>query len=623
MAANPGVAAPASCTTRTDQAMAADLKAATAQSQRADPAALAPLLDEAINLWQGAVKLCEGRAQVRAQRNLADDQKARAALGDLLGAGAACAGIHKDANALQDLARQAVADRRWQEAAMLFRKSENSWDTASERCSGSQAELAGQRRDQVAIDGHNAEFCAPRFDRARDYTQRHRNAAAALAPSDKQNQLQVAETLWREAIQHCKGPPLDLARGHAQTLARDRGTPWVATLLAEPVPTRAPPMAGAAVPGVKAASAQAADAPLPAAAVAAAATTGAVATAKGALAGLGNAPSTVLAPVAPVAAAATAAATLAPTGTASQAAQTTQTAQPIDLALDGGTRIKGLFKRAPDGLHYTGEGDIHWPNGDRYQGVVVAGKRHGQGVFIWPNGQRYQGDWIDDRATGQARMHMANGDLYEGAVRDGQPHGLGKMIFASGDVYTGPFLAGQPHGQGKYIWASGQVYEGPWVNGQADGAGARMVFANGNQFDGDVQRGQPHGQGKLVYASGDVYNGQLAQGKPEGQGHYQWRHGDRYVGQFKAGQKQGQGEFSWANGDRWAGQFKDDQQTEHGQLTRAAPAAAPVPMTAATAAPAASARPAAPAATLAAPSPGPTGLSAAQPAPGPAASAKP
>ena len=54
------------CRPLTDQAMSADFKAATAQTQRKGAGELSALFDEAINLWQRAGDACTGRAKERA-----------------------------------------------------------------------------------------------------------------------------------------------------------------------------------------------------------------------------------------------------------------------------------------------------------------------------------------------------------------------------------------------------------------------------------------------------------------------------------------------------------------------------------------------------------------------------
>ncbi|WP_158219727.1 hypothetical protein [Ideonella sp. A 288] len=523
---------PPSCAGVTDRAMAVDLQAANAQAQRAEMADQARLLDESSRLWSQAVDLCTGRARDRAQRNLGDSRKARTAIGELQGAGVGCLVSQKDAATLEELARRVLGERRWADAAGLFRRAETQWELAGERCSGPQQQVAQQRRELAEMDAHNAEHCAPRFQVAMEHTQRLRSSGAAWPPAERQTQSLIAETLWRQAIDSCRGAALDLARSQAQTLSRERGTPWVATLPPEPVarvarpaamassaPTSAPtPASVSSVPGVARSAAVASSAPPP------------------------STPAAV--PVVPA------------------------TPQKIDAVLGADTRLSGLFTLDPGGQTYSGQGKINWANGEAYDGMVVRGKRHGSGEFTWTTGQRYRGDWVDDRPRGQGRMQFANGNLYEGAVVDGQPQGQGHMVYASGDVYTGDFAAGEPHGNGKYRWVSGQRYEGPWAMGKARGRG-NLVFANGNQYDGEVEGGLPHGQGRLRFASGDTYEGRLVHGLPDGEGRYQWKNGDNYAGGWKAGQRDGPGTMTWANGDRWDGTFRADAQTEQGQLTRA------------------------------------------------------
>jgi len=489
--AAPAASAPLfeNCRPLTDKAMAVDMQAAMAQSQKRDLSEQLRLYEEAVALWSQALAQCDGRARERAQRNLADSQKVRLSLGEQLGAGPQCEVAHKDAGALQEMARQALSERRFDEAAMLFRKTENRWDLAFERCTGSQQELAGRRRDQSEMDSHNAEHCAPLFEKARDQHQKLRASAAGLSRQDRHDASQVAETLWRDAMGACKGPVLDTVRNNAQAIARERGTPWVA---------RSAPAASLA----------------------------AVAPAPG---------SENLRPTYPVASAAGGVVTaVAAPAAVSQAQATEFTA--------GTTRFSGNFVRDADGLGYSGAGTVAWAGGDRYEGPLVKGLRHGKGVFTWANGQRYNGDWVQDIPTGQASLQFVGGNHYEGGISNGEPQGTGRMRYASGDAYTGQFNAGFPEGRGLYTWKNGQQLEGEWKNKQLNG------------------------QGRMTFAYGDIYAGQFVNGQFDGQGSYRWSSGDEYIGQWKAGKKHGQGVFSWKNGDRWEGLYESDAQTSEGRL---------------------------------------------------------
>ena len=534
----------------TDKALAADMKAFIAQSKKQELPEQLRLYEDAALLWTQAGIQCDGRAKERAYRSLSDSQKVRATISEQLGAGPQCAAAHKDAATLQDMARQALAERRWSDAAMLFRKAENMWDLASERCTGSQQEVANRRREQSEIDGQNAESCAPLFERAREHTQKLRSTAAGLSREEKQELSLQAETLWRDAIAQCKGAAVqDSARNQAQALARERGTPWVARVVptAPPVPARPaasvvrPPApapvkvaASAALP-----SSEAPKLPGPATPVASTPTPTAAAT-------------PVSAPIKPV---------LAQAQLPAQAQ-----AQPAEFTT-GTTRFIGRFVGDAGSDTYSGTGKLVWANGDVFEGTLVKGLRHGKGAIHWANGQRYNGDWVNDKPVGRASVQFANGNQYEGAVLDGIPQGQGQMRYASGDSYVGQFRAGVPEGMGLYVWKNGQQFDGAWKNGRPHGLG-KLNFVNGNRHEGAVTEGTPNGQGRMVYASGDIYEGNFLEGEPDGEGAFTWTNGSKYTGQWKSGKKHGQGSFTWKSGDRWEGRYENDQQTAQGKLVR-------------------------------------------------------
>ena len=519
---------PEGCRILTDRAMGADLRAATAQSQKSDAVVLGKLLDESIGLWTLATERCTDRAQERARRNLADSQRSRQALEAETGSGPECISRQKDATSLQELAQQAVRERRWLDASVMYRKAENMWDVASERCTGEPQRLALQRRDQTATDAHNAEFCAPTFERAREQTQTLTRQGDGTDKAARQQQQQVAETLWRDAMNQCKGPALDIARNNAQRLAKERGTPWVPT----------------------------------------------VGTTPSTLAHPSSAPSAPSANTVPVGTIGTLAAASAPLGGRAQvavpvsSAPTAADTPPVQDIQAGDTRFQGQFVR--DGTLLSGQGKVTWTNGDVYQGELLQSRRHGQGEFTWANGQRYRGTWVNDVPQGKGSLNFASGNQYDGDVAQGLPHGTGRMVYASGDSFQGRFIQGKPDGSGTYRWANGQSYEGPWSNDQPNGKGV-LAYANGNRYEGNLLNGVPDGNGTLKYASGDVYSGQFSQGQAHGEGTYTWKAGDRYSGQWQTGLKHGQGKLEWASGDRWEGQFENDAQTVRGRLTRKSP----------------------------------------------------
>jgi hypothetical protein len=542
---------PPSCAQLTSRALSADLKAATAQSQNQPLQAQVKLYAEAVELWGAAIAACDGRARERAQRNLADSEKTHDALTEKLQAGSQCESAHRDASALQELGRAAFSERRFPEAASLYRKAEGMWELAAEQCSGSQQETAQRRREQSEIDGHNAEFCAPPFERAREFSTRLRNTGAAMPLAERQTQSQIGETLWRETAAQCKGAAQELAMNNALGLSRERGTPWVSTPLPGAPPTAATKPAPSAA--VAAAAKPAATAPAPAATKPSG--TAALAAASTAAA------NTAAAPMRQAAAAPIAALTPADAPAAAAAAD----AKLFDRTA-GDTRYVGQFVRNDDDT-VSGTGRVEWKNGDVYEGPLTHSRREGIGEIRWGTGQRYKGEWVNDRATGRGLMVFANGNQFDGTLVDGQPEGEGKLTYASGDVYTGQIRNGLPHGKGLYVWMSGQRYEGDWVNDKPQGMG-KMRFANGNLYEGQFAAGLPQGKGRMVYVSGDVYEGEFDAGKANGQGKYGWKSGERYEGAWARGLKHGPGIFYWPSGDRWEGVFKDDERTDEGFIVR-------------------------------------------------------
>ena len=360
----------------TEQAMANDIKAAQAQSQSADLTEQLKLLEEAVALWLKTSTQCDGRAKERAQRNLAENQKMRDSINEQLGSGKQCLTAQKDAANLQDMAKKALAERRYGQSSTLFRKASDNWDVASELCIGDAQRVAETRRAQSDVDGHNAENCAPFFETARDQTIKFRAAAGGMTREERQEASLVVETLWRDVAGRCKGEVVATANGNAQAIGRERGTPWVAkgAVAAAPAELR------------RAATAAA----VPSAGTAVGAASRPVA-AQGLAIQQTLAPATSPAPIG----------TVAPSTLATPVAAATD--QPKEFTAEG-TRYSGKFVVDASGKTYSGVGTITWPNGDRFDGTLVNGRRNGVGQAVWANGQRYNGDWLEDRQTGKASV---------------------------------------------------------------------------------------------------------------------------------------------------------------------------------------------------------------------------
>eukprot|EP01122_Echinamoeba_exundans_P010031 TRINITY_DN3643_c0_g1_i1.p1 TRINITY_DN3643_c0_g1~~TRINITY_DN3643_c0_g1_i1.p1 ORF type:complete len:473 (+),score=83.22 TRINITY_DN3643_c0_g1_i1:54-1472(+) len=175
-----------------------------------------------------------------------------------------------------------------------------------------------------------------------------------------------------------------------------------------------------------------------------------------------------------------------------------------------------------------------YTNGDRYEGELRHGIRHGKGVYISANGDRFEGHYENGIKTGAGVYNFKNGSRLEGKFDQGSiAHGT--FTFANGDKYVGDFKNDEFDGQGK--WTSGdnvEVYEGSFV------------------------RGLRHGKGKLTIGSNDKYEGDFFEDLMQGQGQYTFANGDQYVGSFKAGKFEGPGEYTFAAQQKViAGEFKN------------------------------------------------------------------
>ena len=401
------------CAAATDKANAADLKAFGAQAAKAEPSQVLTLVDGAVAAWQSAVESCDARARERAQRNLVDSRQMRASLGESPAEAQQCESTQQDAGALQRLARQAVDERRWTDAAALFRKTEGLWDLAAERCSGSRRQAAAKLRDQAAVDGHNAPSCSPAFEKARQATERLRAASAALPPAERRQRSQAAEAVWRELAGQCQGGARDIALVQADLLLNEREPPWA--------------VAGAAA------------APLP------------------------TAPAVAVSPPSP------APDTLDVTLADKTRLQGRFTRDSEGASYSGVGRIEwangDVYEgEVRHGLGH-GRGEFTWPSGQTFKGDWVDGRAQGSGVMRFANGNLYEGVVADGVPAGSGSMVYANGDRYQGAFAAGLPHGEGVYTWKNGDRYAGDWRRGIKEGAGRMRWAGGEHFEGQFRAG--------------------------------------------------------------------------------------------------------------------------------------------------------------
>lgn len=85
--------------------------------------------------------------------------------------------------------------------------------------------------------------------------------------------------------------------------------------------------------------------------------------------------------------------------------------------------------------------------------------------MFYKNGDRYDGLWLDDKPHGEGRMIYANGDVYEGMWFMGKRSGYGVLTKRNGDHFEGHWVNDMREGQGSYFFSTkNQVFVGEWVN---------------------------------------------------------------------------------------------------------------------------------------------------------------
>ncbi|MGT2950487.1 hypothetical protein BU202_04045 [Streptococcus cuniculi] len=77
-----------------------------------------------------------------------------------------------------------------------------------------------------------------------------------------------------------------------------------------------------------------------------------------------------------------------------------------------------------------------------YNGTVVANKMSGQGNLTFENGDKYEGQFQNGIFNGKGTFTSASGWTYEGEFKNGIADGKGKLTTEAKVVYEGTFKQG-------------------------------------------------------------------------------------------------------------------------------------------------------------------------------------
>jgi hypothetical protein len=213
--------------------------------------------------------------------------------------------------------------------------------------------------------------------------------------------------------------------------------------------------------------------------------------------------------------------------------------------------------RLPEEIY---QGTIRFPNGDLYEGEIVADKPHGRGTCMYANKDRYEGQWSAGKRAGEGTQTYQNGDVYKGKWKNDLREGCGTMDYFNAGSYGGNWLRDKKHGKGARCYKQMDriigVYDGDWFEDNRHGRG-ELILVSKHKYIGDWDQDYIQGQGQWEYPDGALYRGDFVKGQRQGLGTHWYIPGHRYVGQWLNDQRYGRGTMYYANGTIRDGEWKD------------------------------------------------------------------
>ena len=196
------------------------------------------------------------------------------------------------------------------------------------------------------------------------------------------------------------------------------------------------------------------------------------------------------------------------------------------------------------------------PDGSRYYGPLVDGKRHGIGKVEWDSGTRYEGGFENGLYSGPGVFTTDTGNRWEAHFERGLMSGSGSVVYFDGSSYEGNFHLDKYNGKGRFKDRDGEIYEGDFVDDAFTGQGIHTM-SDGSRIEGQFLKWVANGPGKYIDSNGNIYEGILSNGVLNGPGRYVGKDGGEYEGEFQQWAYNGSGKFKLPNGDVYTGEFKD------------------------------------------------------------------
>ena len=149
--------------------------------------------------------------------------------------------------------------------------------------------------------------------------------------------------------------------------------------------------------------------------------------------------------------------------------------------------------------YFHGKGTFEPQSGGKWVAEWKNGLKHGEATYSSSKGviSRIEAEFTNDVMNGHAIYIYKNGNKYDGQVCNGKRHGIGIMTCAKTDLgqniiwsswddnseYAGEWKSNKRDGIGKYSWPNGDIYEGEWHQSKKHGIGIK-TYKNGKIEDG-------------------------------------------------------------------------------------------------------------------------------------------
>lgn len=132
---------------------------------------------------------------------------------------------------------------------------------------------------------------------------------------------------------------------------------------------------------------------------------------------------------------------------------------------------------------------VNYNNGDKYEGDLKNGYRHGYGTYTFASGMIYEGEWINGVMEGNGKMIYIDGGNYCGEWKDDKRHGYGVYISADSAIkYEGQYYEDKMNGEGMFTSNNGIII-GNWINDVLEGNGI-FIDANGIKHNVEFKNGE-------------------------------------------------------------------------------------------------------------------------------------